>query len=199
MVAACNGNLLVLKIAFGLARAASSRDELLRSLRQVQGEGQIAFLLRKFQAESHPDFRERAILLGALPDLAWSDLACFECVWQTDTKVTLEILFELEQAGLLDGMVSENGLVLGWRVHESARAFFAGQLGSRREEEHTAWRERYRIRSNRTAWLEDQMKKMEPVGFWQGLEQEQQIYALWEEQLGISLARRPCFLNSRSA
>jgi hypothetical protein len=195
MVAACNGNLLVLKIAFGLAHTASSRKELLRSLREVQGEDQIAFLLRKFCAESHPDLRERAILLGALPALAWGDLACFESVWQTDATATFEILFELEQAGLVDGMMSENSMVLGWRVHESVCTFFAKWLGARCEEEHTTWRERYRIISKRTAWLEEQMQKMGPVGFWQSLEQEQQIYALWQEQLGMPLACRPALFE----
>ena len=84
-------------------------------------------------------------------------------------------------------------MVFGWRVHESARAFFADVLAERREPEYKAWRERYRIASQRAAWIESAMQKLGPVNFWKNEQAQADILINQEEQLGVELNRKSSF------
>lgn len=180
---AVRGNVLAMKLAFGLdVMEKLPQTDIARALETASPEEQISALLGMFSDRADAALAARALQLGLLPPLAGCDLAAFASLWETDDETAHQSLLELTRRGLLDPV--ENG----WQAHESIRAFFAERWGASRSVGQDTWLERYFIRSNRAAWLEEQFRSMEYRWFWQNSSEQKRSWMLlsgqgkWEKE-----------------
>ena len=135
---AAKGNLLVMKLAFGLAVLEKvPQDDILRALEAAPSEEHIPTLLTMFGDRAEATLAARTRRLGVLPPLAECDLAAFTCLWQTDDESARQTLLSLTRYGLLDQAKN------GWTLHESIRVVFAVAWGKAGALEQDAWLERY--------------------------------------------------------